>query len=215
MVFECLPLGKATATASASLPGPTTVRDVLGFTLGKTTATARSPPRRPTACMWYISLYLSCDAMRIVFYVCLSRKARKLPLLCFDFQLPTDLLRVTNSTRVRHGASFIKLVCISRSSSHRSKWEVMCLVTCLELQGTGKKIAWLQTFPRSKPEWTELMWHLSCSLSLWRELLLHPQNSSVSLKCLCFGCTPMCKGLWNGIGIFSRLNEKRCVPYTV
>ena len=33
------------------------------------------------------------------------------------------------------------------------------------------------------------------SLCLQCELLLQSQNSSVLLKCLCFGCIPMRKGL--------------------
>ena len=43
------------------------------------------------------------------------------------------------------------------------------------------------------------------SSSLQRELLLQSQNSNVLLKCLWFGCTSMCKGLWDRIGIFSKL----------
>ena len=39
------------------------------------------------------------------------------------------------------------------------------------------------------------------SSSLKRELLLQTQNSCVLLTFLCFGCTPMCKTLWDRIGI--------------
>ena len=38
-----------------------------------------------------------------------------------------------------------------------------------------------------------------------RELLLPSQNSSVLLKCLCFGCIPIQKGLRGRIGILCTL----------
>ena len=44
------------------------------------------------------------------------------------------------------------------------------------------------------------------SLSLYRELLLRSQNSSVLRKCLCFGCTPVRKGLWDRYCVHCRIS---------
>ena len=80
-----------------------------------------------------------------------------------------------------HGTAFRKLICISRSTSHMSELEVMCLI-----------ILWGY-------KWLEKNGILClCSVNC----LLQTQNSSILVKCLCFNCTPMCKGLWDRIGIF-------------
>ena len=69
-----------------------------------------------------------------------------------------------------------------------------------------RKIALTQNFQRVKMEWTEWIWHMSCSLCLCSVvLLLQSKNSGVLLKCLYFGSTHMPKALWDRISIFNKL----------
>ena len=51
-----------------------------------------------------------------------------------------------------HDAAFEKLLCISRSTSRRSKSEVMCLMTFLGVQAAGEKKSLHTDFSVGKTE---------------------------------------------------------------
>ena len=103
---------------------------------------------------------------------------------------------VISNTWCAHGAAFRKFICISRSISHASKSVVTCVITFLWGTSDPRKMAWVQAFPRVKQEWTEWTRHLSRNLCLCSvNCNLQTQNSSVLLKCLYFGSTPVLEGL--------------------
>ena len=81
----------------------------------------------------------------------------------------------------------------------------MCLIIFLGAQGTREKIAWVQNFPHVKLERAECIMtsFMQSVFGMW--MAGTNKRSSVLLKHLCFSCTPISKGLWDRVGIFSKL----------
>ena len=103
-----------------------------------------------------------------------------------------------------HGVGFKQLICIAKSISHTSKSEIMCPIVFLVVQATGKNSVGTEFSACksgiSRMNVTSVMQSFSLST------VNCPYNrKTVVLKCLCFGCTPMRKGLGDRISTFSKL----------
>ena len=115
-----------------------------------------------------------------------------------------------------HRAGFKKFSWFSTSTSFTSKSEVICLMTSLGVQTTGKKIAWVQIFTRVELEWNEWMWHFSCSLCLCSVKSSDKHKSAVfGWNLGCFGCTPSAQLFLGQIRYFRHIKNNAWHRYSL